>query len=148
TLTVSGAGHSAVAPDAHVTINGSALAADPDNSGNTALFVGGTTGNDTISITPANPSGTAVNVSINGSPDPGNPFTPTGHIYVFGGDGNDAIQVQSVAGVSVAVPAIIDGGAGNDNVNAQGSQVGNVLLGGAGNDTLMGGLARDLMIGG
>ena len=50
--------------------------------------------------------------------------------------------------VSLAVPALLDGGAGHDRLDARGGEAGSVLLGAAGNDTLVGGVARDVLIGG
>jgi Ca2+-binding RTX toxin-like protein len=47
----------------------------------------------------------------------------------------------------LAVPAILFGG-GGDTLDAQGSTAANVLVGGAGNDTLSGGSGNDILIGG
>lgn len=125
-----------------VDITQTLLAADLANSANTALFVGGTTGNDTIAIAAANLAGTDVSVTLN-STGLGT-FTPTGNIYVFGGDGNDTITVQT----GVAVKAFLFGGTGNDTLDTQGSIAANVLVGGAGNDILSSGAVASILSGG
>src|SRR5262249_31155950 len=51
-------------------------------------------------------------------------------------------------GAKVAAPAVIDGGAGNDSLDASGAGSNTVLLGGVGNDTLTGGSSNDILIGG
>jgi len=125
---------------------------DPFNSSLTALYVGGTTGSDTIAITPVVNNGVnnGVKVAMNfvsyGS------FTPTGHVIVYGQSGNDIIKTAplTINGVLtyVNVPLLIFAGNGNDTLNVSGSMANNVLVGGAGSDTLFGGLGRDIEIGG
>jgi YVTN family beta-propeller protein len=63
-------------------------------------------------------------------------------IQVVLGDGND----QAVLANTIRLPALLDGGAGNDLLQGGGGP--NILLGGTGNDTLFGGAGRDLLIGG
>src|SRR5262249_37165107 len=79
-------------------------------------------------------------------------FNATGHIFVNGQGGNDSIRLlSSVIGgktVKIGVPAVLDGGAGNDILSSLGSKANNILLGGAGNDTVTGGSGRDLLFGG
>jgi Ca2+-binding RTX toxin-like protein len=143
-----------------VSITTVAMEADPANANLTALYVGGTTGNDTIAITPVVNNGVdnGVNVAMNfvsyGS------FTPTGHVVVYSQSGNDIIKTAPVvvSGVTyyVNVPALFFAGNGNDVLNVSGSAatnalgnvLGNALVGGAGADTLLGGLGRDFLIGG
>jgi len=67
--------------------------------------------------------------------------------------GIDIIQVVTLAGDdhvsvggSVDLPAVIDGGDGDDHLNNDG--VGGVVIGGRGNDELIGGNSRDILIGG
>jgi Ca2+-binding RTX toxin-like protein len=121
---------------------------DPYNSSLTALYVGGTTGNDTIAITPVSGGGVMVGMNfVNyGS------FLPTGHVVVYGQSGNDIIKTaaQTINGVFtyVNVPLLIFAGNGNDILNVTGSNVGNVLVGGSGSDRLLGGQGRDILIGG
>jgi Ca2+-binding RTX toxin-like protein len=113
--------------------------------------VGGTQGSDTIAITPV------VNNGVNGVKAAMNfvsygSFFPTGHVVVYGQSGNDIIKTAPavVNGVLtyVTVPVLFFAGNGNDILNVTGSGVGNVLVGGAGSDTLMGGLGPDILIGG
>ncbi|HZZ78560.1 MAG TPA: autotransporter-associated beta strand repeat-containing protein [Gemmataceae bacterium] len=122
------------------------LQPDPISIGQTALFVGGTNpatgvvGNDTITVLP---SGANTNVSINGSaPFAFTTTSITGHIFVFGQGGNDNITV------STAIPAIVDGGAGNDVIDLSGNSANSILLGQDGNDILTGGTGRNILIGG
>jgi Ca2+-binding RTX toxin-like protein len=116
---------------------------DPLVPGQTALFVGGTAGNDVILVT-AGASPTSVGVLV---------VTPTSSVrqvvggpfrrlVVYGGDGNDLISVAA----NVTVPAILFGGGGNDLIVAGGGP--SVLVGGAGRDILMGGRGGDVLIAG
>jgi hypothetical protein len=131
-----------------VSISTVVMETDPYNSSLTALYVGGTSGNDTIAITPV--AGNGVKVGMNfvnyGS------FTPTGHVVVYGQSGNDIIKTaaQTINGVFtyVNVPLLIFAGNGNDILNVLGSNVGNVLVGGSGSDRLLGGKGPDILIGG
>ncbi len=79
-------------------------------------------------------------------------FSPTGHLIAYSLGGNDVIQelTRTVNGVvrHLGLPAIFDGGDGNDLLSTAGSLANNILLGSLGNDTLTGGLGRDLLIGG
>jgi Ca2+-binding RTX toxin-like protein len=124
------------------------MEADPYNSSLTALYFGGTTGNDTIAFSPAPGNGVkaAMNFVSYGS------FYPSGHVVVYGQTGNDIIKTaaQSMSGVMtyVTVPLLVFAGNGNDVLNAMGSSVGNVLVGGGGPDRLIGGQGRDILIGG
>jgi Ca2+-binding RTX toxin-like protein len=90
------------------------------------LYVFGTPGNDAIAVTK---SGAAVLVAVNGVSF--GPFSPSGRVRVFAGDGNDVVTVGS----AVRVPAVLHGEAGNDT-----------LTGGAGDDTLDGGAGDDLLV--
>jgi hypothetical protein len=113
------------------------------------LAVGGTRGNDTIILRPADALGN-INVLLNGSSL--GSYLPTGHIVVYGQAGNDTILLMpSFLGghlYFITVPALLDGGDGNDFLSAGGSTANNILMGGAGNDVLIGGPGRDLLIGG
>src|SRR5207253_7933904 len=66
----------------------------------------------------------------------------TGHIIVFGLDGNDDIKVQD----KITNDAWLFGGKGNDHLHAGGGN--SVLVGEAGDDHLEGGKGRDILIGG
>ena len=63
-------------------------------------------------------------------------------INVQGFAGNDQIEVSS----AIKIKTIIDGGAGNDQIQGGGGP--NVLLGNTGNDFIFGGSNRDVLIGG
>jgi hypothetical protein len=99
----------------------------------TTLAVGGTPGNDTITLSPADAVGT-IAVTINGKAQ--GHFHPTGHILVYGQPGNDTIRLasQTINGVVtyITVPALLYGGSGTDVLDAGGSRANKVLLGGGG----------------
>ncbi len=63
-------------------------------------------------------------------------------IYVRVYGGSDIVAVKN----TVTIPAIIDGGAGNDVLTAGGGNT--YLLGGAGNDVLVGGPGNNVLVGG
>jgi Ca2+-binding RTX toxin-like protein len=141
-------GNASAAASTSVTLTTLAMETDPYNSNLTALYVGGTTGDDTIAITPV--AGGGVKLGMN-SVNYGN-FFPTGHVLVFGLSGNDIIKTaaQTINGVLtyVNVPVMFFGGSGNDVLNLSGSSANNVLVGGGGTDRLIGGQGRDVLIGG
>jgi hypothetical protein len=121
-------------------------------SGTDTLAVGGTLGNDTVILSPADAAGD-INVNLNGK-SAGN-FKPTSHLLVYSQAGNDTIQLAStkIKGTTyyVAVPAYLYGGGvgtDKDTLDARGSTANNVLIGGAGSNVLYGGLGRDLLIAG
>jgi hypothetical protein len=132
-----------------LSITAIALQVDPANSSQTALVVGGTTGDDTIVFSPADNKG-GIRVTINGVNQ--GAFRPTGHIIAYGQSGNDTIREtsQKIKGsiVFIRVPALLFAGDGTDTLDVSGSIAANVLVGGAGNDTLIGGKGRDILIGG
>jgi PKD repeat protein len=122
-----------------VTVTAVALQVDPFDPGKTALVVGGTTDNDTIVLSPQGNVGD-INVSINGVSQ--GVFHPTGHLIVFGQNGDDDIQVAG----SIALDAVLYGDAGNDRL--KGGAGSGILLGGDGDDMLIGGSGRNILIGG
>ncbi|MBN9522042.1 tandem-95 repeat protein [bacterium] len=116
------------------------------------LFVGGTTGNDTLVVKPANSSGTlGVYRGTNNAALVGT-FTPTGDVVVYGQAGTDSISVltQKIGNTTYSVtrPVYLFGGDGADSLIATGAAAGAVLSGGTGNDSLTGGGANDVLIGG
>jgi hypothetical protein len=113
------------------------------------LLVGGTTGDDTITLQPADASGT-VDVVINGQ-DQG-AFVPTGQVVVYGQSGNDLIQAVPLSSggnvIPLGLPVVMFGGGGNDTLDARGVSGPTVLVGGGGSNTLYGGSGRNILIGG
>jgi Ca2+-binding RTX toxin-like protein len=132
-------GGASVAATRNVTISNVALQG-------TTLVVGGTLAGDTIILTP---NGSGISVGIAGV----NQGTfPASQIQIFGQAGGDTITLSQVkvknTNTYITVPAIIDGGAGEDTIDVRGSTANNVLLGGDGRDLLYAGAGRDLLIGG
>jgi hypothetical protein len=115
------------------------LLPDPCDPAQTALFVGGTLGNDQIVFSSVGTGGD-VAVTVNGVAQ--GTFHPTGRIIAYGQAGNDDIQVSG----SLAHSAWLYGGGGNDRL--KGGAGHDVLSGGAGDDLLVGGAGRDLLVGG
>jgi uncharacterized repeat protein (TIGR01451 family) len=145
-------GNGVVSQEATQSVKISTVAMESDPSGGTALAVGGNAaGGDTILVSAANTSGTAVNVTMNkislGT------FTPTGHILVYGQGAKETITLQpDVVGKTsyyIEVPAFLYGeGSGGDHISAAGSAANNVLTGHGSNEVLTGGQGRDLLIAG
>jgi hypothetical protein len=137
-------------PTSPVSITVVAMETDPADSTKTALFVGGTTGNDNIAISPSVSMSNGVKVGAN-SVNYGE-FFPTGHVIVYGQTGADIIKTApvTISGVLtyVNVPVIIFSGNGNNTLNVSGSIAGNVVVGGGGSNKLIGGLGRDILIAG
>src|SRR5262249_60215204 len=119
----------------------------PPGPARRALAVAGTDGNALIVIAPGPRPGTA-QVFIQGvSPArPGSVQTVSlqgvSRLLVYGGRGDDTLVVDP----SLALPALLDGGPGNDRLVAGGGP--SILVGGDGNDTLVGGPRRRPLIGG
>jgi uncharacterized delta-60 repeat protein len=113
------------------------------------LSVGGTAGNDTITVRPANTAGD-LEVLRNGTTT--GPYSGVTEIVLYGLDGADKLSVTTKkfgpTTVSVPQPAYLFGGAGDDTLDASGTTGGAVLSGGAGNDALTGGGGNDLLFGG
>jgi PKD repeat protein len=113
------------------------------------LFVGGTNAGERITLKPSDTTG-GVNVVVGGV-SLGN-FRPTGRIVVWALDGNDTIELLTARfgnrTYDIDLRSVLDGGAGNDLLDARSSAGDNVLLGGGGADTQFGGTARDILIGG
>jgi Ca2+-binding RTX toxin-like protein len=123
-----------------VVIKAVALMDDPLNPGHLVLAVGGTAKNDWIVLNPGGGVAGGIKVLINGKSQ--GSFSGAERIAVFGGDGNDNLQIAG----AIKVPAWLDGGAGSDRL--KGGNGNDVLQGGAGNDNLNGGQGNDLLIGG
>ncbi len=121
-----------------------ALEADLLIPGGTVLYVAGTSGNDTITFTPANAGG-GIAVAITNSATKNvaqsqGTFSGVGRIVAYGLAGNDVIQLKTaqISGktISIATPAMLLGGDGNDTLT--GGNGNDVLVGGTGTDTLSG----------
>ncbi len=130
-----------------------AMETDPFDKGKTALVVIGTPSSDDIIITPTTTAGTTYTVKMkSGSAtnftNYGTNFKPTGHIIVFGGAGDDTIQLLAKGSTMVSIPALLFGEAGNDVLDATGSSAANVLDGGTGDDIFYDGTGRTIEIGG
>jgi hypothetical protein len=133
-----------------LTVSTVKMEADIINPSLTDLAIGGSVGNDTITVSPADSVGN-LNVNFNGS-SLGN-FKPTGKILIYGQSGNDTIQLtaKKISGITdyVSVGAYIyGGGTGNEILSAAGSTANNVIIGGGGTNQITGGLGRDLLIAG
>jgi len=117
---------------------------DPTDLPAVALYVFGSTGNDTIEI--KNKSAhERVAVSVNGVAIPSAVDTTlqtVTHVIVYAGDGDDTVNLNA----SMLSPAIVFGEDGNDVLDAGGGPC--VLVGGSGNDRLIGHKAADILIGG
>jgi Ca2+-binding RTX toxin-like protein len=123
-----------------VTIKAAELQADPVDPTKTALVVGGTSGNDTITFYKLT---TGVQVVVNGVSL--GTFNPTGRVIAYGQAGDDTIRADG----TLTLAAELYGGDGNDNLTGGGGR--NLLAGGDGNDSLIAGslaTSRNVMIGG
>src|SRR5262249_40645319 len=92
-------------------ITAAALPTDPPDTSKTVLVVGGTTGGDTLLVTPGASAGT-LTVTLNGvsttyAAPAGHPFS---RLIVFGQAGDDVLQVSN----RVLVDSELHGNAGND----------------------------------
>lgn len=132
-------GSSSVPVSHAITIGSYGFQVDPCDPTKTALVIGGTPGGDTIVVNPGGGSA-EIKFKVNGVQTVVLP--PTGHVIVYGGGGNDSIQV--VGGLKL--PTFLFGGEGDDTI--KGTNANNIIVGGPGDDTLGGGNSRDLIIGG
>jgi Ca2+-binding RTX toxin-like protein len=115
------------------------LVPDAFNPKVTDLVVTSPSGNNSIVVSLA-ARGAGETVTINGVNR--GTYKPTNAIEVYGMAGNDKITIQS----QVTLPAYINGGNGNDTLQAGGGP--SILYGGSGNDVLIGGTGRNILIGG
>ena len=122
-----------------IEIKSAGILPDPTDPTKTALYVGGTTGNDIIKVIQLGKTG-SYDVTVNGVSK--GTFGPTGRIIIFGQAGNDSIDVPN----SVTLPVEMYGGDGNDSMS--GGSGADLISGDAGNDVLTGGQGRDVLIGG
>jgi hypothetical protein len=132
------------------------LTSDPTGGSGEALVVVARAGGATISLTPTNAAGTSIEATevIGKKTTTFGPFalTTTDHIIVYGTTGSVAIKelTAMISGktATIAVPALLLGGSGENTISAAGSSADNVLVGGPGKDSLTGGSGGDILIGG
>lgn len=155
-----------------VAVSVMAVQEDPLNPGKGLLTIGGTTGDDTIVVSPASRGAFLVTILSTG-PGWGSDLTvglfrpqsngwsldltlggstitifsasitlPLDGIVVYGQAGDDTITVAG----GIDLTAWLYGGAGDDTLKGGGGD--SVLIGGDGNDQLTGGKGRDILIGG
>jgi Ca2+-binding RTX toxin-like protein len=129
-----------------VTVGQVYVAADPSVDGQTALFVGGTNGNDAI-VVRRGATAASITVTINGVSRGEFPVTSggasIGRVIVYGNAGNDTITIDSTVG---AIAAVLYGGAGDDTIT--GGAGSTFADGGDGNDLITANGSRDILIGG
>ena len=129
-----------------VTLKNVAVTQDPDNPNQRALFVGGGAGNDTIQVRRGQ-SDAYINVVVNGASQQfarGTGTQSINRIVVYGNGGDDTITVFT--DLNAAIRTVILGGDGNDNL--VGGKGNNFIDGGDGNDVLYGGSFNDFLVGG
>jgi phospholipase C len=117
------------------------LQPDADNPGQFALIVGGTEGNDHITITSAT-GGLRVQLAVGNLQLDQTFVAAISRIEVYSQGGNDHVQVAP----DVVVPAFLFAGDGNDQLQGGGGS--SVLVGGHGNDQLQGGAGPSILIAG
>jgi Ca2+-binding RTX toxin-like protein len=110
---------------------------DPLNPARKVLAIGGTTGSDTIQISPVLDG--KMRLSINGA---SLGSYSANRIVVFAQEGNDEVTLDR----KLATPALVRGGAGRDTIT--GGSGADILLGEAGDDIIRGGGSADILIGG
>lgn len=115
-----------------------ALIPDPCIAGKTALLVTGTDANEYFSLKLA--TGGKIQVAVNSKAI--GTYNPTGTLIVLAGNGTNRVVVES----AVALPQLLYGGTGPDNIQAGKGRA--VMIGGGGDDTLYGYVGRDIAIGG
>jgi len=125
--------------DASPTMNTVRMGDDPTSPGRQTLIVEGTNGNDSITFKRHRNS---VIVYLNGVARQTVPIASIPRLVIYGYDGNDEITVPR----SVKVPVFIDGGAGNDTIAGGVSH--DILVGGGGADKISGRQGKDVIIGG
>jgi Ca2+-binding RTX toxin-like protein/pimeloyl-ACP methyl ester carboxylesterase/uncharacterized protein YegL len=122
---------------------------DPMHTGETAIFVGGSTSHDVLLLGARDDGGIRVRMN---RPLYDQVLYPSagGTIYVYSGDGHDVVRISSNVNHNANVFAgtgndVVFGAQGDDTLNG-GSGV-NHLYGMAGNDTLIGGNDLDFLFG-
>jgi phospholipase C len=117
------------------------LQPDFDHPGQSALIVGGTEISDVIQVST---DGGVIQVSIDSSSfhlSQSFDLSSVSRLEVYAQGGNDTVTVTLPA----ALQAFVFGGSGNDRIEVDGGP--SVLVGGAGSDTLIGGSTASILIG-
>jgi uncharacterized protein (TIGR03118 family) len=110
---------------------------------NGTLTITGSRDNDRVEVElGGGHGGTQVVVKAGGQTIGTFPLASVGTIQFSGLAGDDRVEVSR----KITATAILDGGAGNDELTGGGGS--NILLGGSGDDRLTGGPGRDILIGG
>ena len=117
----------------------SGLMPDPLNPNETDLVVDGTAGANTIQIKSTKIHG-QVTVSVNRQMS--GPFSPTGHIVVYGMGGNNRLIVDP----KISLGVIFFGGSAANTFS--GGAGGDIAVGGAGKSTFADNVGRNFLIGG
>jgi hypothetical protein len=130
----SGSGSTALTQSVQTAV----LESDPTAPGHMALFVGGTSGNDLITLAPGSAAST-VKVTVTESSPVTYNYSATfsvataDRIFVFDGTGNDTIKIGAVT-----LPVAIKGGNGNDTFQFTAVPVASsTIQGGTGTNTLV-----------
>jgi Big-like domain-containing protein len=120
-----------------------ALVADPRNPARKDLMIGGTDGNDLITVTGGPLLTVEVRQKSGGTFHLLASYSPStvAQVILYGGAGNDVLKINGAT-----PPAILFGGAGDDKLRAGTAR--SMLIGGAGADQLFAGNANTVLIGG
>ena len=122
------------------------LQPDPARPGKHVLVIGGSDGDDRITVKPYRNQDDFVRVRINEVDYDirrQQVFGPNvDSILVYAQSGDDRVELDN----NLDMPSILDGGLGDDRLIAGSGD--SVMLGGEGNDRLEGGSGRDILIGG
>ncbi len=113
----------------------SSVLPDPENPGQTMMFVRGSALNDVIAVDPV---GAGLRATINGVQ--GANFAAPNRIVIFGLSGNDDLRMNTTT-----IPGYIDGGLGDDTI--RGGNGPDSLFGRSGNDIIFGRGGIDLVYG-
>jgi RHS repeat-associated protein len=106
------------------------------------LQVIGTNGPDQVTVNRDSQGQTFVHANFLPDGSKSFPISSLQRILLALGAGDDHATISS----GIEIPAILDGGLGNDHLN--GGSGPNILIGSDGDDTLIGGNGRDILIGG
>ena len=118
---------------------------DPADQARKALFVEGTDDRESFAVGPA--AGNGVELFVFGDTvglyaDPSG--ARFGRIYLYGNGGEDQLLALS----DLTTPVYMFGGEGDDSLSASLNSSDNVMIGGPGSDSIIGGSGRNLLIGG